>query len=150
MILREYRPADCPQLADLFYHTVHTVNTKDYTEEQVNAWATGQVDLEAWDRSFREHYTVVAEENGLLVGFGNIDQTGYLDRLYVHKDFQGRGIATTLCNRLEQAVAGSIVTHAPLTARPFFEKRGYTVLREQQVERHGVRLTNYVMEKRRS
>lgn len=150
MILREYRPADCPQLADLFYHTVHTVNTKDYTEEQVNAWATGQVDLEAWDRSFREHYTVVAEENGLLVGFGNIDQTGYLDRLYVHKDFQGRGIATTLCNRLEQAVAGSIVTHASLTARPFFEKRGYTVLREQQVERHGVRLTNYVMEKRRS
>ena len=150
MILREYRPADCPQLADLFYHTVHTVNTKDYTEEQVNAWATGQVDLEAWDRSFREHYTVIAEENGLLVGFGDIDQTGYLDRLYVHKDFQGRGIATALCNRLEQAVAGSIVTHASLTARPFFEKRGYTVLREQQVERHGVRLTNYVMEKRRS
>lgn len=150
MILREYRPADCPQLADLFYHTVHTVNTKDYTEEQVNAWATGQVDLEAWDRSFREHYTVIAEENGLLVGFGDIDQTGYLDRLYVHKDFQGRGIATALCNRLEQAVAGSIVTHASLTARPFFEKRGYTVLREQQVERRGVRLTNYVMEKRRS
>ena len=149
MILREYRPADCPQLADLFYHTVHTVNAKDYTEEQVNAWATGQVDLEAWDRSFREHYTVVAEENGLLVGFGDIDQTGYLDRLYVHKDFQGRGIATTLCNRLEQAAAGSIVTHASLTARPFFEKRGYTVLREQQVERLGVWLTNYVMEKRR-
>lgn len=149
MILREYRPADCPQLADLFYHTVHTVNTKDYTEEQVNAWAAGQVDLEAWDRSFREHYTVVAEENGLLVGFGDIDQTGYLDRLYVHKDFQGRGIATAVCNQLEQAVAGSIVTHASLTARPFFEKRGYTVLREQQVERHGVRLTNYVMEKRR-
>ena len=149
MILREYRPADCPQLADLFYHTVHTVNTKDYTEEQVNAWATGQVDLEAWDRSFREHYTVVAEENGLLVGFGDIDQTGYLDRLYVHKDFQGRGIATAVCNQLEQAVAGSIVTHASLTARPFFEKRGYAVLREQQVERRGVWLTNYVMEKRR-
>ena len=149
MILREYRPADCPQLADLFYHTVHTVNAKDYTEEQVNAWATGQVDLEAWDRSFREHYTVVAEENGLLVGFGDIDQTGYLDRLYVHKDYQGRGIATAVCNQLEQAVAGSIVTHASLTARPFFEKRGYTVLREQQVERRGVWLTNYVMEKRR-
>ena len=149
MILREYRPADCPQLADLFYHTVHTVNTKDYTEEQVNAWATGQVDLEAWDRSFREHYTVVAEENGLLVGFGDIDQTGYLDRLYVHKDYQGRGIATAVCNQLEQAVAGGIVTHASLTARPFFEKRGYTVLREQQVERRGVWLTNYVMEKRR-
>ncbi len=149
MILREYRPADCPQLADLFYHTVHTVNAKDYTEEQVNAWAAGQVDLEAWDRSFREHYTVIAEENGLIVGFGDIDQTGYLDRLYVHKDFQGRGIATAVCNLLEQAVAGSIVTHASLTARPFFEKRGYAVLREQQVERRGVRLTNYVMEKRR-
>lgn len=31
----------------------------------------------------------------------------------------------------------------------FFEKRGYRVIREQQVERQGVALTNFVMEKRR-
>ena len=51
--------------------------------------------------------------------------------------------------RLEGAVQGDVVTHASITARPFFEKRGYRVVKEQQVERNGVFLTNFVMVKRR-
>ena len=153
MMIREYRPADVQAMAKLFYETVHTVNAKDYTEAQLDAWADGNVDLAAWDRSFREHFSLVAEEDGEIVGFGDIDPTGYLDRLYVHKDFQGRGIASALCDRLEAAVCGGaeaavFVTHASITARPFFERRGYAVVKEQQVIRHGVALTNFVMEKR--
>ena len=53
MQIRKYRPSDCRELAELFYDTVHTVNAGDYTKEQLDAWATGHVDLEAWDRSFR-------------------------------------------------------------------------------------------------
>lgn len=74
---------------------------------------------------------------------------GYLDRLYVHADYQGRGVASAICEELERPVRGKIVTHASITAKPFFEKRGYRVVREQQVERRGVLLTNYVMEKDR-
>ena len=149
MMLRKYQSSDCKEIAELFYHTVHTVNAKDYTQEQLDVWATGQVDLNQWDQSFQSHYTMVAVENGILVGFGDIDSTGYLDRLYVHADYQGRGIATALCDRLEQMVSGRITTHASLTAKPFFEKRGYQVIREQQVERQGVTLKNFVMEKLR-
>lgn len=147
MIIREYRPSDCAELTKLFYDTVHTVNAKDYTKEQLAVWATGTVDLEKWNTSLLEHYSLVAVEEGRIVGFGDIDNTGYLDRLYVHKDYQGQGIATALCDKLEQTAEGSIVTHASITARPFFEKRGYQVLKEQQVERQGILLTNYVMEK---
>lgn len=149
MELRPYRPTDCAALAELFYHTVHTVNARDYPPEQLNAWATGQVDLNQWQQSLQAHVTVVAEEQGTIVGFGDMDRTGYLDRLYVHAEHQGRGIATAICQRLEQAVGGTIVTHASITARPFFEKRGYRVVKEQRVERHGVYLTNFVMEKER-
>lgn len=149
MKIRKYQPSDCKSLADLFYHTVHTVNAKDYTKEQLQVWATGQVDLENWDQSLQEHFSVVAVENENILGFGDIDKTGYLDRLYVHKDYQGKGIATAICNQLEQAVQGSIITHASITARPFFEKRGYQVIKEQQVERQGIFLTNFVMEKKR-
>lgn len=78
-----------------------------------------------------------------------MDKTGYLDRLYIHKDYQEMGIATRLCNELEKLVQGNVVTHASITAKPFFEKRGYTVLKKQQVERHGIYLTNYIMEKDR-
>ena len=104
------------------------------------------MDCEAWDHSFREHYTLVAIEDGKLAGFGDMDESGYLDRLYIHKDFQKRGIAAALCDRLEKRFAvPEIVTHASITARPFFEKRGYRVRKAQQVERKGVFLTNYVM-----
>ena len=50
MIIREYRSADCKELADLFYNTVHIVNAKDYTKEQLDAWATGKVDLKKWKK----------------------------------------------------------------------------------------------------
>lgn len=149
MTLREYRPADCKEITELFYHTVHTVNAKDYTREQLHVWATGQVNLDKWNQSLQEHYTIVAVENDVLVGFGDIDSTGYLDRLFVHADHQRKGIATAICDRLEQAVPGTITTHASITAKPFFEKRGYKVVKEQQVERQGIALTNFVMEKTR-
>lgn len=88
----------------------------------------------------------MAVEKDVIVGFGDIDNTGYLDRLFVHKDYQGQGIATALCNKLECSF-DIITTHASITAKPFFESRGYKVIKEQQVERQGTFLTNYVMEK---
>lgn len=149
MEIREYRPEDCAEFTRLFYDTVHTVNRKDYTPAQLDAWADGTPDLERWNRSLQEHFSLVALEGEKIIGFGDMDSTGYLDRLYVHKDYQGKGVATALCDRLEQAVDGSIVTHASITARPFFEGRGYVMVKAQQVERKGILLRNFVMEKRR-
>ena len=150
MKLREYRSGDLREIADLFYQTVHTVNARDYTPEQLDAWADGNPDLEAWDASFQAHETLVAEEDGKIVGFGDLDRSGYLDRLYVHREHQGRGIASLLCGRLEELSEGDVVTvHASVTAKPFFEKRGYRTVKEQQVNRKGILLTNFVMEKRK-
>lgn len=148
MIIRKYETSDCKLLADLFYNTVHTINAKDYTVRQLNAWATGNVDLEEWNKSLSEHFTLVAVENGIIVGFGDIDRTGYLDRLYVHKDYQGQGTASAICDKLEKAFqVNKINTHASITAKPFFIHRGYRVIKEQQVIRAGTSLTNYIMEK---
>ncbi|MGO5065497.1 GNAT family N-acetyltransferase [Clostridium sporogenes] len=148
MIIRRYKQSDCKYLTELFYDTVHSLNVKDYTEEQVNVWATGNVNLEEWNKSLLEHYSVVAVENNMIVGFGDIDKTGYLDRLFVHKNYQHKGIATAICNELENSVdTVKISTHASITARHFFISRGYKVIKEQQVVRNGIALTNYKMEK---
>ena len=53
MIIRDYQPSDCKEITELFYNTVHTVNAKDYTKEQLDVWATGQVDLEKWNQSLQ-------------------------------------------------------------------------------------------------
>lgn len=148
MKIRPYHPSDCPVLAALFYDTVHTVNAKDYSQEQLAAWADGHNDLSAWNRSFLAHITYVADCGGTIVGFGDIDKSGYLDRLYVHKDYQRRKIATALCDMLEGACkAAEITTQASITAKPFFEQRGYSVVQEQQVVRKQVMLTNFIMKK---
>ena len=148
MIIRKYKSSDCDEITQLFYNTVHKINAKDYTKEQLNAWATGKIDLEKWDKSFLEHYSFVAVENEIIVGFGDIDEHGYLDRLYVHKDYQRQGIATALCDKLENIIkTDCITTHASITAKPFFEHRGYNVIKRQTVERNGVFLTNFIMKK---
>lgn len=148
MFLRNYNASDCACLAELFYQTVHSVNAKDYKKEQLDVWANGNVNLKEWDKSFSEHYTIVCIKDDAIVGFGDIDKTGYLDRLYVHKDYQRKGVASAICDELEQAVnVSKIITHASITAKPFFEQRGYKIIKEQQVIRNGISLTNYVMEK---
>ena len=150
--LRLYRPEDLEELVQLFYETVHTVNLGDYTREETDAWvpSPAAVDRAAWGESLSAHYTVVAEREGQLLGFGDMDSTGYFDRLYVHRDFQGRGVATSIAHALEGFAHGlgaqRVTVHASRTARPFFERRGYRMLYAQQVERRGVLLENFAME----
>lgn len=151
MNIRKYRPEDCNEVFELFYNTVHTVNLKDYSREQVDAWAPGDVDARQWGKSRLRHYSIVAEQDGVITGFGDIDDGGYLSMLYVHKDHQGIGVATAILDELEKYAkdknAKEITTHASITSRPVFEKRGYAVVSEQTVERKGQRLTNYHMTK---
>ena len=149
MQIRRYRTEDAAETAALFYETVHTVNAADYTPEQLDAWAPRDRDLDGWNASLAANYAVVAVRDGAVVGFGDMSEAGYLDRLYVRAGHTGQGIGTAVCACLEDAVRGDIVTHASVTARPFFEKRGYVAVRDQQVERRGVLLTNFVMKKER-
>ena len=149
--LRPYREGDCPALAALFSDTVHTVNAAHYTPAQLDAWAPASgPDLEDWEERFQNHITLVAEVEGRLAGFADLDPVqGYLDRLYVSSRFQRQGVASALCDALEQAAAGRpIVTYASRTARPFFEQRGYRTVQARQVQRRGVSLENFLMEKR--
>lgn len=148
MKIRKYQSCDLEKIVQLFYETVHAVNIKDYTEQQVNVWATGVVDWEKWNQSFQEHLTYVAVENNLVIGFGDMDKNGYLDRLFVHKDYQRQGVATALCDQLESMAGIECITvHASVTAKPFFEKRGYRIIKKQEVERQGILLPNYLMQK---
>lgn len=147
--LRKYKSSDCKEIIELFYNTVHNINKKDYTDIQLDVWAPKNIDIEKWNISLSENYTIIAENNGVIVGFGDINEDGYLDRLYVHKDFQKMGIATMICDELEKKINKKLIyTHASITAKRFFIKRGYKVIKEQFVERNKILLKNYIMEKR--
>ena len=151
MIFRKYQQEDLPEILRLFHDTVHSICSGDYTAAQLDAWAPDSFDTDVqkrWHCTLTEHFTVIAEEGLVITGFGDIDDTGYLDRLYVHKDYQRQGIASGICDRLEAHASPNIITtHASITAKPFFQKRGYHVAARQTVERHGILLTNFIMKK---
>ena len=146
MIIRQYKNKDCDTVAKLFYETVHSVNAKDYTAEQLSAWANNADSLKSRCNDLLKQYTLIAEINGVIVGFGSIDKSGYLDLLFVHKNYQRQGIATALCNEMEKGFS-VINTFASITAKPFFESRGYVVVNEWEAERFGVKLKNFEMQK---
>ena len=151
MNIRMYRSEDCKEIVELFYNTVHSVNSKDYNKAQLDAWASKDINISKWDKSLLEHYSIVIEENSIIIGFGDLDINGYFDRLYVHKDYQGAYVATRIVNEIEKYAQENrikiITTHSSITAKPFFEKQGYKVVKEQVVERKGQILKNFIMEK---
>lgn len=150
MLLRRYQSGDLAALIALFTDTVKKVNRADYSEEQCAAWTAG-IDPAAWNRRYSESFTLVAEEAGKILGFANLLSDGCLDMLYVHAGDQRKGVASALTASLEAEAFGRgmrlLYTYASLTARPFFEKRGYGAVSENTVLRHGVELKNFYMEK---
>lgn len=150
--IRQANLSDIPALNELFRNTVLTVNRRDYTAEEVEDWASCVDETTDWSELFEDqHYVVAENEKGVIVGFGSVNDTGYMHTLFVHKDFQHQGIATSLYKYLEayaKAKGAKILTsEVSITARPFLEKQGFQVDEEQKRKANQLRLTNYKMSK---
>jgi putative acetyltransferase len=131
--IRKYTESDAHAFANIYYNTIHTVNTRDYTEEQVNAWAPS---------------TSVKDK---VVGFAEFESNGHIDCFYVHHDYQGQAIGsalmTTIFNEAKKDNIIRIYAEVSITAKPFFTAKGFRVIKEQMVMIRGVELKNFVMEK---
>ncbi|OEH53650.1 acetyltransferase [Oceanobacillus sp. E9] len=154
MIIRKYKSSDTAELVDLFYETVHVVNKQDYTKEQLHAWAqvsNKQQKKDRWYHSLNKNITYVAVMDNIIVGFIDMEKDGYLNRLFVHKDYQRQGIAKRLYNSIEddakQYNIEKLYTNASITAKPFFIQCGFTIIQKQEVNINGVILVNYKMSK---
>lgn len=150
-----FRPAttaDIPELKELFRDTVLTVNARDYTAEEVADWAScadRPGHLEELLASL--HFIIAIDIEGRIVGFTSIRNDGYLHSMFIHKNHQGEGIATALLQRIETYATKhgicDITSEVSITARPFFERKGYKVVCEQKALCNRLRLTNYWMKK---
>ncbi|TWU25185.1 putative N-acetyltransferase YafP [Novipirellula galeiformis] len=147
--IRAFVSSDSDECLHLFRDTIHRVNLRDYSPEQINAWAPPDVDLLTWARRFEDRFAYVACQAKIIVGFIDMTRLGHLDRLYVSADHQRQGIARGLVERVlrdaEQQGCQCVRTEASITAKPFFESMGFAVIKQQQVECRGVMLTNFQM-----
>ena len=151
--IRIAQQSDALELMSLFQDTVLNINRRDYSKAEVEDWASCGNDLSHIKDMIKTHYFIVAtNQQSQIVGFSSITHQGYLHSMFIHKDFQGKGIATILLNEIERYATATgiirITSEVSLTARPFFEQRGYIVTEEQKRRANQLSLTNFWMAKR--
>lgn len=150
MNIRFATKKDIPAIKELFRSTILSVNLKDYISKQVGCWAARGEDPNVWEERINEQYFILAEENNTILGFAALKLSGYLNFMFVHKDYQGKGVASFLLKRIEEYARlkdiSEITADVSITAQPFFSKKGYIIL-EQQTVCIGISMTNYKMSK---
>lgn len=150
--IRPFQPSDAPRLLGLFRETVRRVNARDYSPDQIRAWAADEIDPAGWSARFAGRFVVVAEAEGQIAGFAELEADGHIDRFYVSADHQRLGVGTALLAAIvEEARRLSVprlAAEVSITARPFFEKEGFEVESAQIVVLRGIELQNYRMSRR--
>jgi putative acetyltransferase len=145
-----YRTGVCADLHRIFFDTVRTINIRDYNQAQVEAWAPSDSDLLSWEARIESIKPYLATLNGEIAGFADLQEDGYIDMFFCRADMQGMGVGGALMSRLiEEAQSRSIAilySNVSITARPLFERFGFTILNSQEVHVGGQILLNYKME----
>jgi putative acetyltransferase len=152
IIIREYLIEDAQALVNIYYNTIHQVNIKDYSEAQVDAWASSaSLDVESWKKKWENLKPFVGIVNDQVVGFAEFEPNGHIDCFYCHHDWIGKGVGSALMDAIKTSAhkrnIARIFAEVSITAKPFFESKGFRVVKQQTIVRRGVELTNFVMEK---
>jgi len=148
---REAKLSDLSELQSLFVETIRKIAIQDYSPAQIEAWVAGVRNQQRWENAIQDQYFLVATLKSTIVGFGSLTEDAYLDFLYVHKDYQRKGVARALYQALEEEAIRNghhqITTDASKTARGFFAARGFSVTQENQKLIKGIEIINYRMKK---
>lgn len=134
------------EILSMIKESIQKINCDDYSEKQIKTWST--IDKASFEGSIPLYSKVMLSEKNAVIGYGDMTSNGYLDRLFVHKDWQRKDIATKLLNSLENSSnVTTFETYASITAKPFFEKQHYYVVKENIATLKGVNFINYYMKK---
>ncbi|MFT4930015.1 MAG: putative acetyltransferase [Phenylobacterium sp.] len=149
--IRKLNSGEEQALWQIFFHTVRNINIRDYSQAQVEAWAPDGYDENYWLPRIAKINPFVVVLGGEVVAYADIQPTGYIDHFFCHHQHQGKGIGKALFNHLLETAKKQnitkLTTHASKTAKPFFEKLGFSLIKPQQVDVRGQTLENYVLEK---
>ena len=148
IVIRTYQKDDLNTLLSIFEKAIRQTCQNDYTIEQLNAWIAGK-NAKNWDEILQKHFSYVATIDKNIVGFGDVNECGYINFLYVDPIYQKRGVATSLLKELERRF-DNLEVDASKTALPFFLKRGYQIEKTQVVYRQNIAIENYHLHKKKS
>ena len=151
LVIREFRIGDEQALRVVYFNAVHQTAVKNYSPEQVNAWAPEDYDAVAWSERIQGIRPFVVEHEGQIVAYADVQTNGYIDHFYVSPTVGRQGVGSLLMRKIHETAASKnmaeLFSHVSLTARPFFEKWGFVVEETRTVSVRGVSMNNFRMRK---
>ena len=150
--IRRHKEGEESALFDVYHSAVHLIASRDYTPEQIQAWAPADLDPVLWKTTIHNINPFVAELNGSIVGYADLQSSGYIDHFFVSGRHPRQGVGSQLMTHLlKEARAQSIqelTSDVSRTAQPFYERFGFTVVEQRCPIVRGVMLPNALMRRR--
>lgn len=153
MRIRAYEARDAACVARVYRASVETLGPRDYTPEQVAAWAGRAPDANGFHARLSDGRVVVvaADDADQVIGFVDLEADGHIDLLYCAPEAAGRGIALLLYATVEAIAREKGITRlyseASEAALRFFLSRGFVKLHRRDLKIGDVAIHNYAVEK---
>lgn len=151
MRIRPYLPGEEARLRAIFHSAVHGLAWRDYSAEQLCAWAPHEYDSALWTQRMRANQPLVAEVDGELAAFTDLQPSGYIDMFFVAAPYARQGVGSALLRHVIQLAAQrrilALHSDVSLTAEPFFARHGFKVETRNRVAVRGTVLDNASMRK---
>jgi len=151
MIIRKFEPGDEVSLFQVFYSSVHLIACRDYSLEQINAWAPADFDVRRWSDLIQKIRPFVGEVDHQIAGYADLQQDGHIDHFFVSDLYPRQGIGRCLMARIFEEAAvlelKVLSSNVSKTAEPFFSAFGFNVVERTSVMRRGISISNAVMRK---
>ena len=152
MLVRPFEASDADAVADLFHASVREAGIRDYSPEQVEAWSPSRPDPGRYLRHARGRtFLVAVDDNGRVIGYGDLEPNGHIDHLYTCPDMVGTGVGSAILAAIEDAARKASIAflfvEASEAAKRLFERRGFCVDTRNDLTINGVAIHNYRMSK---
>ena len=151
MRVREFQIEDAPALLRVFHSAIHLIASRDYSVEQINAWAPNQIDDDLWRQRMLGIRPFVVCDGDEIVGYANLQDSGYIDHFFVSGHHPRSGIGSMLMDRIHEVAKArgltQLTSDVSRTAEPLFRRYGFVVVERKEPVVRGVVVPNALMRK---
>lgn len=151
LAIRSFITGDEIWLRQVFMSSVHKLACDFYNKEQLAAWAPETYDKQRWANKIATLKPFVAVLDGQIVGYADLQPSGYIDHFFVASDFSRCGVGAALMEHIQQKVKQQNIpelsAYVSLAAEAFFARHGFLVRHRQTVTVNNVLINNALMAK---
>ncbi len=149
MTVVEYDVEMVPDLWSVYFTSIRMVCSRDYSMEQIEAWAPESLSLNVFREKMDKINPFVAISGGKVVGYSDLQVDGLIDHFYVHGECQGQGVGAELMKAILSKGANypRLYSHVSHTAKPFYLKHGFSMVKTRKEQVGSVCIENNLMVK---